>query len=139
VSRSASFSPAQRRYNRRVLILAILYALLLFPAVYLLDRHLVAGPPAYAVGILPALPVIGFFVAAGAYMVEERDEYLRMLVVRQSLVATGLAMTTATAWGFLEGFELLPHLPAFAWPVVWFAGLGLGTCVNKLIERQVAA
>jgi len=131
-------SAPQRRYNRRVLLLAVVYVALLFPAVFLLNRHLVAGPAAYLVGVLPALPVIGFFVAIGAYMVEERDEYLRMLLVRQSLVATGLAMAAATFWGFLEGFELLPHLVGYAWPIVWFAGLGLGACVNALIERRTA-
>jgi hypothetical protein len=132
------FSPAQRRYSRRVLILSLVYVALLLPAVYLLDRHLVGGPAAYAVGILPALPVVGFFVAIGAYLIEERDEYLRMLVVRQSLIATGLAMTTATVWGFLEGFELLPHMVGYAWPIVWFAGLGVGGCVNKLLDRRAA-
>jgi hypothetical protein len=131
-------SPAKRRYNRRVLILSLAYVVLLFPAVYLLARHLVTGPAAYLIGALPPLPVIGFFVAIGAYIVEERDEYLRMLLVRQSLVATGLAMTAATFWGFLEGFNLLPHLVGYAWPILWFAGLGLGTCVNKLIERRAA-
>ena len=38
------FTPAQRRYNRRVLWLSAAYAALLFAAVYLLSRHLVAGP-----------------------------------------------------------------------------------------------
>jgi hypothetical protein len=132
------FSPAQRRYNRRVILLALIYVTLLFPAVYLLDRHLVSGPLAYIVGILPAFPVIGFFVAIGACLVEETDEYQRMLLVRQSLIATGVAMTGATMWGFLEGFELLPHLVGYAWPILWFAGLGVGGCINKLIERREA-
>jgi len=132
------FSPAQRRYNRRVIVLALVYVALLFSAVYLLNRDMVAGPLAYVVGVLPALPVIGFFVAIGACLVEETDEYLRMLLVRQSLVATGVAMTGATAWGFLEGFELLPHLVGYAWPILWFAGLGAGSCVNRLIERRAA-
>lgn len=131
-------SPAVCRYSRRVLMLAIVYVVLLLPAVYMLSRHLVAGPLAYVVGVLPALPVAGFFVAIGAYLVEERDEYLRMLATRQSLIATGAAMVAATVWGFLEGFELLPHMVGYAWPIVWFAGLGLGTCVNVLIERRAA-
>ena len=84
------------------------------------------------------LPVAGLFVAIGAYLVEERDEYLRMLATRQSLIATGTAMVAATIWGFLEGFELLPHMVGYAWPIVWFAGLGLGSCVNTLIERRTA-
>ncbi len=132
------FSPAQRRYNRRVVLLSLTYVGLLFPAVYLLNRDLVSGPLAYLTGVLPALPVTGFFVAIGMYLVEETDEYQRMLLVRQSLVATGVAMTGATIWGFLEGFELLPHLVGYAWPILWFGGLGIGSCVNKLIERREA-
>lgn len=131
-------SPAQCRYSQRVLMLSIVYVVLLLPAVYLLNRHLVAGAAAFAVGVLPALPVAGFFIVFGVYLVEERDEYLRLLATRQSLIATGAAMVAATVWGFLEGFELLPHMVGYAWPLVWFAGLGLGTCVNKLIERKAA-
>ncbi|MDQ1229484.1 hypothetical protein [Sphingomonas sp. SORGH_AS_0879] len=131
-----ALSSATRRYQRRVILLAILYAALLFSAVYLLNRHMVGGAAAYLIGVLPALPVIGFFVAIGLYMTEERDEYLRMLLVRQSLIATGLSMTGATLWGFLEGFDLLPHLVGYAWPILWFGGLGLGSCVNRFVEGR---
>ena len=131
-------SPAQRRYNWRVVFLAIVYAAVLMPVCWLFAQHRVSGPIAYAFGILPALPVSGFFVAIGLYLSEETDEYLRMLLIRQSLVATGFAMTAATFWGFLEGFDLVPHVVGYAWPIVWFAGLGLGTCVNIAIERRAA-
>lgn len=132
------FSPAQQRYNRRVLILSVVYAGFLLPVVFLLSRHLVAGPLAIVLGVLPALPVVGFFVAARAYLVDERDEYLRMLFTRQSLIATGLAMTAAAVWGFLEGFDLVPHAVGYCWPVVWIAGLAAGGCVNRMIERRGA-
>lgn len=131
-------SPAQRRYNWRVILLAIVYAAVLLPVCWLFAHHLVSGPLAYLLGILPALPVTGFFVVIGLYLAEERDEYLRMLLVRQSLIATGFAMTAATFWGFLEGFDLVPHVVGYAWPVVWFGGLGLGACINGLIERRAA-
>ena len=131
-----ALSSATRRYQSRVILLSILYAALLFSAVYLLNRHMVGGAAAYLIGVLPALPVIGFFVAIGLYMTEERDEYLRMLLVRQSLIATGLSMTGATMWGFLEGFDLLPHLVGYAWPILWFGGLGVGACVNRFVEGR---
>jgi hypothetical protein len=132
------FSPAQRRYNRRVLILSIVYVALLLPAVFLLSRHMVAGPLAYLLGVLPALPVSGFFVAFGVYLIDEQDEYLRLLVVRQSLIATGIAMTAATIWGFLEGFDLVPHIVSYAWPIIWCAGLGFGACLHRLFDRRAA-
>jgi hypothetical protein len=132
------FSPAQRRYNRRVLILSIVYAALLFLAVYLLSRHLIAGPLAYVVGVLPALAVSGFFWLMGRYLVEETDGYLRMLQIRQLLIATGIALTASTIWGFLEGFELVSHVVGYVWPIVYFAGLGLGALVNLIVERRAA-
>jgi MFS family permease len=132
------FSPAQRRYNRRVLVLSVVYAALLFPTVYLLSRHLVAGPLAYVVGVLPALAVSGFFWLMGRYLIEETDEYLRMLQIRQLLIATGIALTAATIWGFLEGFDLVRHVVGYAWPIVYFVGLAIGAGVNRLIERRAA-
>ncbi len=132
------FSPAQRRYNQRVLLLSVLYAALLFLAVYLISRHLVAGPLAYVVGMLPALAVSGFFWLMGRYLIEESDEYLRMLQIRQLLIATAIALTAATIWGFLEGFGLVRHVVGYAWPVVYFAGLGIGALVNRIIERRAA-
>ena len=132
------FSPAQRRYNRRVLWASLAYAALLFLAVYLLSRHLVAGPAAYVVGVLPALAVCSFFWLIGRYLVEETDEYLRVMMVRQLLFATGVALTGATIWGFLEGFKLVPHIVAYAWPIVWLAGLGFGACVFRFAERRRA-
>jgi hypothetical protein len=133
-----AFSPAQRRYNRRVLWLSMLYAVLLFVAVYLLSRHLVSGPLAYIIGVLPALAVSGFFWLMGRYLIEETDEYLRMQQTRQLLIATAIALTAATIWGFLEGFELVPHVVGYVWPVVWLGSLGASACFNTLISRRAA-
>jgi len=132
------FSPAQRRYNRRVLILSLIYTVLLFIAVYLLARHLVTGPMAYVVGAAPALAASGFFWELGRYLLDETDEYLRMLMTRQLLIATGVALTAAMIWGFLEGFALVPHVVGYAWPIIWLAALGLGACINRMIERRAA-
>ena len=132
------FSPAKRRYNRRVLLLSVVYVALLFPAVYLISRHLVAGPIAYVVGVLPALAVSGFFWLMARYIFEENDEYLRVVQVRQLLLASAIALTAATIWGFLEGFDLVPHIVAYAWPIVWFGGLGLGTCLEPVLRRRGA-
>lgn len=133
-----NLSPAMRRYNRRVLWLSILYAVLLFGVVWLFRHRPPAGPIAYVIGVLPAIPVVGFFVNMGRYLIEEQDEYLRALQVRQLLIATGIALSASTIWGFLEGFGLLPHLPAYAWAVVWLAGLGAGACINLAVERRGA-
>lgn len=131
-------SPAQRLYNRRVLILSLSYGLLLVGAELAFKRQWIVPPLTYAVAILPALPIIGMFAAMGRYLVEERDEYLQMLMVRQTLVASGFALSCATVWGFLESFDLVAHLDAYWVAVAWFGGLGIGDCVNRIAARQNA-
>lgn len=131
-------SPAFRRYNRRVLVISLVYVACLFGAVFAFTHHHLSGPLAWPVALAPAIAVIGFFVAIGRYLVEERDEYLRDRMVRQALVATGFAMAVATAWGFLEQFALVPHVPAYYAAILWFVGLGVGSCVNALRDRGAA-
>lgn len=126
-------SRAQRRYNMAVLGCSFGYAGALFGALAYFNNHPGArSVTAYAAAIIPALLIIGVFVAIGRYLVEERDEYVRMLMVRQSLIASGVALSFATIWGFLENFGLAPHVDAYWIAVIWFGGLGLGACVNKL-------
>jgi hypothetical protein len=93
---------------------------------------------AWLVAILPALPIIGIFVAIGRYLVEEQDEYVRMLMVRQTLWASGFALSVATVWGFLENFGLVGHVEAYYISVLWFFGLAIGGIVNKLTVGAAA-
>ena len=125
-------SPATRRYNKRVVVLSLIYAAFLIGAVYAFKHHLVGGPVAWIVAILPALPIIGIFAAIGLYLVKEQDEYVRMLMVRQTLWASGFALSIATMWGFLESFELVSHVEVYWVSVLWFGGLGLGNFANRL-------
>ncbi|TPG10914.1 hypothetical protein [Sphingomonas oligophenolica] len=125
-----AMSVAIRRYNRNVLGLSAIYAGALVGAELVFVRGHPTGVIAYLIAILPALPIIGIFAAIGRYLVDERDEYLRMLMIRQSLVASAFALTCATVWGFLESFGLVAHIEAFYVAVLWFGGLGLGSCVN---------
>jgi hypothetical protein len=131
-----ALSPALRTYNKRVLWLSLLYGIFLCGAIYAFNHHLVGGPAGYAVAILPALPIVGVFITIGRYLVEEQDEYLRMLMVRQTLWASGFALSLATMWGFLESFRLAGHIEAFYIAVIWFFGLGVGACINKLTIQR---
>jgi hypothetical protein len=125
-------SSAWKRYNVRVIWLSLLYCAFLLPAVYGFKHGLVPGWAAYPVAILPALPIIGIFGALGRYLVEERDEYVRMLIVRQILWASGFTLSIATVWGFLDNFRLVGHADGYWLIAIWFLGLGLGGIVNRL-------
>jgi hypothetical protein len=124
-------TPASQRYNWRLIWLSLLYALFLIGAVYGFKQRLVPGSIAYLVAVLPALPVIGIFAAIGRYLVEEQDEYARMLMVRQTLWASGFALSLATVWGFLESFDLVGHVDGYWVAVAWLFGLAIGGMVNK--------
>lgn len=128
-------NPAQRRYVLRVAIFTAAYIVTLTTAIHYVRDGGVTGPLAYVLGVLPGLSVAGFFWAIGRLIVEEKDEYLRMLMVRQALVATGLTLSLVTIWGFLENLGLVPHVDAFYVAIIWFFGLGVGSCFNWLTMR----
>jgi FtsH-binding integral membrane protein len=125
-------SAAQRRYVIRMMIAMAGYLATLFLAEYLIDDRGLGGPLAWIVALLPGLCVAAVFWAIGRLLIEEQDEYLRSLLVRQTLVATGFAMVVATIYGFLENYRLVPHIDAFYLAVLFFIGLGVGSVVNKL-------
>ena len=128
----AARTPAWKRYNWRVIWLSLAYAVFLIGAVYGFKHELIPGPIKYLVAILPALPIIGIFAAMGRYLVEEQDEYVRMLMVRQTLWASGFALSAATVWGFLQNFDLLGPVDGYWIVIVWYFGLGIGGVANKL-------
>lgn len=130
-----AFSAAQRRYTRRVMLLTIAYVALLVPAALLLKLQMISGPLAFLVAILPAIPVCGLFLMMGRYLVEETDEYLRMVQVRLLLGGTGFLLCLMTIWGFLENFGLVRHIPANWWPLAWVLGCALASGAQYLRVR----
>jgi hypothetical protein len=124
--------PAEKRYLIRVAVAMAAYIIFLSVALRYVGGGEITGPLAYLLGALPGVAVIGVFWAIGRLLVEETDEYKRMLLVRQSLVASAFALSIATVWGFLENVGLVPHVDAFYIAILWFAGLGVGSLVNWL-------
>ena len=127
-----SRSAAWIRYNWRIVWLTLLYGVFLLPAVYGFKHKLIPGSLQYVVAILPALPIIGIFAGMGRYLVEEPDEYVRMLRVREMLWAMGFTLSCATIWGFLDSFGLVGHVDAYWIVVRWYFGQAIGAIANKL-------
>ena len=126
-------SPAMRKYVIRLALLMTAYLISLLVAVSAFRAHAVSGPAAYALAILPAVPVIGVFWAVMRLLVEEPDEFIRMLLVRQALVATGFCLTVVTVWEFLQDFDLVAKgNGGFGAAFFWFMGLGVGALYNRL-------
>lgn len=126
-------SAALRRYLIRLVVLMVIYLTTLILAVTLFRAEAVSGPAAYALAILPALPIIGVFWAVMRMLIEEQDEFLRLLHVRQCLVATGFCLTVMTIWEFLQNFDLVPPgNGGFGAAFFWFIGLPIGAVYNRL-------
>jgi hypothetical protein len=126
-------SPALRRYLMRIVVLMSTYLVVLFATVTAFRADAVSGLAAYALAVVPALPIIGVFWAVMRLLVEETDEYIRMIHVRQALFATGFCLTVMTVWEFLQNFDLVsPGNGGFGAAFFWFVGLGLGAIYTKL-------
>ncbi|MBD2843073.1 hypothetical protein [Erythrobacter rubeus] len=123
---------AQKTYIKRTAIFTSLY-LATFGLLMFADREIgIEGELKFALALLPGLAICGIFWAIGRLIVEEKDEFMRMLVVRQALVATSVALSAATVWGFLESADVVPHVDAYWWAVAWFFGLFLGALANRV-------
>ena len=121
-----------RRYMVRITVSMAVYILGLFGANYLLERELVAGPLAVAAALVPGLAIAGVFYAIGMLILEQRDEFMRMLLIRQNLIATAFAMSVVVVWGFLEGFGFVGHVAGYLIVVWWALGMAIGALSNRI-------
>ena len=136
--RCGVLSPAVVRYNRRFMLASFGYMLGLGLAVWLNERFDLAGVVAFAVALLPVIPTLGMVWTMARYLVEEDDEYLRHRAMIANLVGLGAVLSVGCFYGFLETFELVPHVPGW-WAVpIWAIGMGAGQCWMALRNRERA-
>jgi hypothetical protein len=55
-----------------------------------------------------------------------------MLVLRQWIIATGIALSFAVVWGFLESFGLVSHIYPYYVAIAWIVGFGFGGFANRI-------
>lgn len=125
-------TPAARRYVTRLSVSMGAYMVTLIGGAHLFNNGMVSGPLLWLLALLPGLSLVGAFYAIGMFIIEQKDEFLRMLLVRQSLFATAFALSVASVWGFLQEFGLVPNVELYYVAILWFFGLGLGAGFNKL-------
>lgn len=123
---------ASRRYLIRVAAAMAVYLVSLFAADHLIGDLEVSGSLAWALAVIPGLATAALFWAVGMFIVETTDEFLRMMAVRQQLIATGFAMSVACIWGFLEDFELVGHAEGYWIVVLWALGQPVGMVFNRM-------
>jgi len=123
---------AQKRYIKRTAISTSLY-LITFAVLMLAEQEWdVSRQVMMVLSVLPGLGIVGVFWAIARLIVEETDEFMRMLVVRQALIASSFALSLASVWGFMESADVVPHIDAYYWAVAFFIGLIIGAVVNRI-------
>ena len=126
-------SEAAKRHRRRMSIAAVAYVAALMLAITGYKQLHLGGVLAYAAALLPALPLAGMFVSMGFYLRDETDEFQRQVQIEASLWATGAVMAICAGWGFLQMFDLAPHVELWVVVPAWCLFLGLA---NALIRRR---
>lgn len=121
--RGGDSRPAIVRYVQRMIPLAFAYVAAVVATLTMQRAWQPTGVLAVLIALLPALPLIGFIWVMGRLLVEETDEYQRLIQTRRVLIATGFMLVMTTIWGFLEGSGLVPHAPAYAAFILWNIGL----------------
>jgi len=118
-------SKAERRYVYRLAPTMALYIVFLFIAKWSIHHLHPTGLVVYLLAVLPALPLIGSFAIVGLYIAEERDEFVRSILVQSMLWGLGGALSASTIWGFLEDFANAPHISTVYVYVFFWIFMGL--------------
>lgn len=125
---------ASRRYMVRMVAAMGGYLIAILAGEYLIEGNRIAGPMVWMFALLPGLAIAAAVYVLGLYIFEETDEFLRMVCIHQSLVATGVALTFAAIWGFLENYGLVIHIDAYWLVILWFFGFGFGALVTRIVH-----
>ena len=125
-------SKPNRRFLFRLAGSAAVFALSVTAAKHLIGQGFVDAPLVWVFALIPAIAIVGMFYACGMLIIEQKDEFIRMLVLRQLVIGTGIALSFAAAWGFLEKFGLVEHIYPYYFVIAFFGGFGFGGLVNRI-------
>jgi hypothetical protein len=90
------------------------YLAVLFAVTWTFRNHPPEGALRYLLAAAPALPVIGGIGVMGYYLVDEKDEFQRMVLTRAMLWATGITLSAVTVVESVWRFIPLEHPPLFS-------------------------
>lgn len=125
-------SKAVRRYTTRMMVVMTFYVLFIMLAVYEFRHEHLTGWLSYPLAALPAIPAIAVFVIAGVYLTDEKDEFQRNVFIQAMLWGSGITLSFATLWGFLDLFTVLPHFDMYLlFPIFWGV-MGVASGLIKL-------
>jgi putative oxidoreductase len=112
-------SPQTRYVFRTVAFMAVYVALNTAAIFGLFDgRNQLTS---WGLSLAVAIPIAGQIWAVLALM-REVDEFVRGVMAKRFIIASGLAMAALSTWGFLESYARTPHVPGWMiYPMFWAA------------------
>jgi hypothetical protein len=97
-------SAAERIYLTRTSSAMGLYILITAAVSWTFSHRHPQGALVYFLAVLPALPILAVIGSLGKYLVEEKDEFVRTVLVQCSLWATAIVLAIGTCWGSLQRY-----------------------------------
>jgi hypothetical protein len=95
-----------------------------------------AGRSGLSVGPSACIANIRSHCDSWIYLSEEKDEFVRTVLVKSSLWATGFVLAFATFWGFLQSYapaiNRTVNFPMYCVFIVWWVSFGLA---EPLVRR----
>jgi hypothetical protein len=114
-----STSPAHKRYVVRTMAFMSGYVAINVAAIFGAFDDIASPVAAWGLALAVSAPVIGQIWATLSLM-RESDEFVRAVVAKQFILASGLAMAVASVWGFGESYADAAHIPAWMiYPLFW--------------------
>jgi hypothetical protein len=126
-------NPAVRRFYFRTFAASSAYIALTVSIALYFHRFRPHGPLAYGLAVLPAIAILGNIVALGLYLIEDKDEVQRSLMVEMLLWGLGGVLVFTSAWGSLETFAHIRHFnPTYTYTLFWiFVGVSVPFSMRK--------
>lgn len=112
-------TPAGRKYVFRTMAFMSGYVAVNIAAIFGAFDDIQSTPAAWALALTVSAPVIGQLWATLSLM-RDSDEFVRAVIAKQFIVASGMAMALSTIWGFGESYADAPHIEAWLiYPLFW--------------------
>ncbi len=113
------FNTNQKYYLRTALFMSGYIALNIAAITGAFDDMKAPGTWGFALAV--TAPVVGHICSVLIWM-RDSDEFVRAVAAKRFIVATGIAMAIATAWGFMELYAKAPHVSAaLMFPLFWLS------------------
>jgi len=109
-----------------------LYMAALFGSILAIKAQHPTGAWLYFLAVLPALPIGGTLFVFMRH-IDKVDEYVRGVILKRFILATGLTLFGCTAWGFIEDNASAPHMSLWMVFPIWWALFGFACAVYRKV------